>query len=109
VRFKPDEVTVAWVEYLQRNVVEPGWYVQYILARKVRRVRLEIERGADAFGAVEAAAVLLGCGSHQVEVRGTVWPEPLHGEFTVDGVFEFFPEAGDGLLMSRRRRRPTDH
>jgi hypothetical protein len=24
-------------------------------------------------------------------------------------VFEFFPDAVDGLLMSRRRRRPTDH
>lgn len=106
---RQNQVTLGWVEYRNRGVVEPGWYVQYILDRKVQRVRLEIDRGADAFGAVDAAASLLGCSSDQLEVKGPVWPDPLYRRASSDETLEYAPDVSGEPIARRRRWRRIDH
>lgn len=108
MRFDPDELTIASVEFIERDILKPGWYVRYLVLDGEERRRLKVERGADAFCAVEAAAALLRCRPQQIEVRGPVWPDPLHGTVRSDETMEFVSDRGSGLVGGDGRWKRLD-
>ena len=76
---------VARLDFVARGSNPPGWYVCYAVDGRPTSERLEIEIGADAFGAIAQAADYLGCSVEQIEFGGPVWPRPLDGMVDADG------------------------
>ena len=87
-----DLAPVARLDFVGQGSENPGWYLRYEVGGRPRSERLEIELGADAFGAVEFAADHLGCSPELIEFGGPVWPIPLDGLVPADGTLEFRPD-----------------
>ena len=51
---------VARLEFSDESSPEPGWHIQYPINGRETTIRLAIDLGVDAFGAVEFAAAELG-------------------------------------------------
>jgi len=100
---------VARLDFVARGSGGPGWYVRYLVDGQPVSERLEIEIGADAFGAIEEAAQYLKCRVDQIEFGGPVWPKPLDGMVDADGTLEYVTDhhpklsnhEGDWRLLSK--------
>jgi hypothetical protein len=88
--------TVARLEFVGKGYHAPGWYIRYVDEGRPVSVRLPVEVGADAFGAVESAAKYLSCEPDQIAVYGTVWPEPLDGMVDAEGTLEYVADRMPG-------------
>ena len=91
---------VARLDFVARGSNEPGWYVRYAIDGQPTSERLEIEIGADAFGAITQAAHYLGCGVEQIEFGGPVWPRPLDGMVDADETLEYVVDRSPGMSAS---------
>jgi hypothetical protein len=89
---QPDFVPVARLDFLGPGSDRPGWYVRYTAGGRSVSERLDIQLGADAFGAIEVAAEHLGCSVEEIEFGGPVWPVPLDGLVPAEGTLEFVPD-----------------
>ncbi len=87
---------VARLDFVARGSNPPGWYVCYAVDGRPTSERLEIEIGADAFGAIAQAADYLGCSVEQIEFGGPVWPRPLDGMVDADGTLEYVVDRSPG-------------
>lgn len=112
---QPDLQPVARLDFVGQGSDNPGWYLRHELAGQRRSERLDIELGADAFGAIEYAAEYLGCSPERIEFAGPVWPIPLDGLVPAEGALEFLPDpdsteidSGDWRDMSESFAG-TDH
>jgi hypothetical protein len=83
----------------------PGWYIRFVDDGRPTSVRLPIEIGADAFGAVESAAEYLGCEPDQIAVYGPTWPEPLDGMIDADGTLEYVADLMPALTERQSKWR----
>jgi len=94
---QPDLKPVARLEFVGKGSHAPGWYVRHVINGRPKSVRLPIEIGADAFGAVDSAARYLGCRVDQIAVGGPTWPEPLDGMVDSEETLEFVADLMPGL------------
>jgi len=95
-----DLAPVARLDFVGQGSENPGWYLRYSRDGRATSERLDIEIGADAFGAVEFAADHLGCGPEQIEFGGPVWPIPLDGLVPAEGTLEFMPDPESTAIES---------
>lgn len=102
-----DLTPVARLEFVGKGFNKPGWYLRFVDDGRAKSVHLPIEVGADAFGAVAAAAEYLGCQPDQIAVGSPVWPKPLAGMVEAEETLEYVVDQTPGLTERQGEwRRP---